>query len=52
MTFKTDLCKCVPFVSPQVGNAVPPPMAKSIGLEIKKCIESRLADTQDVAQQA
>ena len=22
----------------QVGNAVPPPMAKAIGLEIKKCI--------------
>lgn len=26
------------FLCLQVGNAVPPPMAKHIGLEIKKCL--------------
>ena len=25
----------------QVGNAVPPPMAKAIGLEMKKCVEEK-----------
>eukprot|EP00731_Ephydatia_muelleri_P024749 Em0016g1020a len=34
----------------QVGNAVPPPMAKSIGSEIKKCMELKLTNTQDVEQ--
>ncbi len=23
----------------QVGNAVPPPLARAIGLEVKKCVE-------------
>lgn len=25
----------------QVGNAVPPPLAKAIGLEIKKCLTEK-----------
>ena len=26
------------FLSIQIGNAVPPPMGRAIGLEIKKCL--------------
>lgn len=44
----TLLCKSNPITSllesntiPQVGNAVPPPMARAIGLEIRKCLAAR-----------
>lgn len=28
----------------QVGNAVPPPLSKAIGLEIKKCVQERMKE--------
>lgn len=28
----------------QVGNAVPPPLSRAIGLEIKKCVEERMKE--------
>lgn len=28
----------------QVGNAVPPPLSKAIGLEIKKCVQERVKE--------
>lgn len=30
----------------QVGNAVPPPLSRAIGLEIKKCIMERMKEEQ------
>lgn len=32
------------FVFIQVGNAVPPPLSKAIGLEIKKCVLDRMKE--------
>jgi len=37
-------CSLTPI---QVGNAVPPPMAKAIGLEIKKCVEEKAKSETD-----
>jgi len=31
----------------QVGNAVPPPMARYIGLEIKKCLVAKAAEMKN-----
>lgn len=33
-------------VSSQVGNAVPPPLSRAIGLEIKRCILHRMKEEQ------
>lgn len=30
----------------QVGNAVPPPLSRAIGLEIKKCVTMRMKQEQ------
>ncbi|ROL51170.1 DNA (cytosine-5)-methyltransferase 1 [Anabarilius grahami] len=37
----------------QVGNAVPPPLSKSIGLEIKRCVQERMREnaTEPVKQE-
>ncbi|RXN04401.1 DNA (cytosine-5)-methyltransferase 1-like protein [Labeo rohita] len=37
----------------QVGNAVPPPLSKAIGLEIKKCVQDKIKDnaTEPVKQE-
>ena len=32
------------LIPPQVGNAVPPPLSRAIGLEIKKCILERIKE--------
>lgn len=34
----------LPCLSSQVGNAVPPPLAKSIGLEIKSCVLAKVKE--------
>lgn len=31
-----------------MGNAVPPPMARYIGLEVKKCLEWKTAQNVDI----
>lgn len=30
----------------QVGNAVPPPLSRAIGLEIKKCVIERMKEEE------
>ena len=34
----------------QVGNAVPPPMARQIGYEIKKCVEWKTKEDNEKAK--
>ena len=35
----------IPSRLPQVGNAVPPPLAKAIGLEIKLCVAAKARES-------
>uniref|UniRef100_A0A672RP14 DNA (cytosine-5)-methyltransferase n=1 Tax=Sinocyclocheilus grahami TaxID=75366 RepID=A0A672RP14_SINGR len=32
----------------QVGNAVPPPLSKAIGLEVKKCVQEKMRENTEV----
>lgn len=45
-TFLPASCQVIASVSFQVGNAVPPPLSRAIGLEIKRCITERMKEEQ------
>lgn len=40
VTYVIAFCFC------QVGNAVPPPLSRAIGMEIKSCIRKRMKEEQ------
>ena len=38
-------------VSPQVGNAVPPPLAAALGRQLRKVLEERRKQAEDAAME-
>lgn len=51
-TFRVLIIDNFPCCHPQVGNAVPPPMAREIGREIKKCVHWKDQQMQEVGKAA
>jgi len=46
LSFRSYNCFIFPAAHSQVGNAVPPPLSRAIGQEIKKCVMQRMKEEQ------